>query len=217
MPRRKKKPGLLRHGYWDYADPAPAIRKLLEGHEELLGEFQTMLDEDSTHADFRRWAAGKGVPARVRTLVAKAKPSGQAELFDEVEVAGGSGPDMGGMCDSGCTLTARRVDGVIRYRVSEDGVEPEDSTEPLDQDAVLECVLGDTSYFLDESAVEEVLEAHLEGERTPESVEQAIAGWANSASVWSEFYDLEGHWAGVVEAVREIARGMPAEAAEAEE
>ncbi len=42
MAARRKKPGLLKYGYWNYQDPVPAIRKLLAKKEELLEEFEAM-------------------------------------------------------------------------------------------------------------------------------------------------------------------------------
>jgi hypothetical protein len=207
MPRRAKKSRLLRYGYWKYADPAPAIRRLLEKKEELLEEFDGMYEDYTSHSDFVTWAKENEVPARVRELVALAAPSGDyADLFGEVEVASGSGPDVGSMTGWSPILLARRRDDMITYRiVGEDGIKPGDSEGPLDEDEVYEFVAGDASYS-SQDAREDALESYEPEGPTLEDELEAIGHWGRSASFSSAFYDLQGRWDAYVESVKESAR-----------
>jgi hypothetical protein len=202
MATRKKKTGLLKYGYWNYPDPAPAIRKLLAKKEELLDEFEEMYGDAVPYEGFAEWAQGEGVPARVSDLIETAEPGGGAELFDEVEIASGSGPDMGGMIDWQPTIYARRQDGVIAYRLQEEmGSEPDDSKKPLDDQTVFDLLNGDGDWDVDE-----ILGAWAGTDPTLEQALAAIDKWADSGGYSSEFHDLESLWNDQVEGLKEQVR-----------
>lgn len=204
--KRPTKPRLLRYGYWDYPDPVPQIRKLLAKKPELLQEFEELLEEEDflEYSSVEEWAAKPGVPAKARALVARAAPKGDAELFGEVEVASGSGPDVGSMIGFTPVLYARRARGWIHYRTNEDIPEPDSTEKPLPLSEVCELFLGDLSYG-PEALAEDALSAYLTGEPTPESVASAVDDWGASAQYESEFYDLEGEWAETVAMTKEAA------------
>lgn len=204
--KRPPKPRLLRYGYWDYPDPVPQIRKLLAKKPELLQKFEELLEEEDylEYTSVEEWAAKPGVPASARALVARAAPRDGAELFGEVEVASGSGPDVGSMISFTPVLYARRVGGRIHYRTNEDIPAPRSTEKPLPLSKVCKLFLGDPSYGPEELA-EDARSAYLRGEPTPESVASAVEAWGQSAYYRSDFYDLEGEWAATVAMTKEAA------------
>lgn len=203
---KAKKPGLLRYGYWSYPDPAPRIRKLLAKKPELLAEFDALLRGEAEiplHSLFVTWAKKPDVPAKVRALVALAAPRGNAELFDEVEVASGCGPDMGGMISFTPVLYARRSEGMIGYRTNDDIDAPERTLKPLKMGQIEDLIMGDFAY--PSTVASQALELYQDEPRTPELVAGSVGALAESAHYSSEFYDLAGLWKKTVETAVEYA------------
>lgn len=205
--KRPPKPRLLRYGYWDYPDPEPRIRRLLAKKPELLAEFDALMhgeDEENFHSMIAGWSRDAGVPAKVREIVARAKPQDDLEYFDEVEVATGSLPDTGGMVDGPVTLYARRLGGEIVYRTNGEVDAPDPTTKPLSADEVFDLIVCDPDFGPDELAGYALEGEDAEG--TPDEVAEAVMSWGTSASFDSRFYDVEGHWDSLVEAAAEVAR-----------
>lgn len=204
MPRKKSLTKFLKYGYWSYADPLPAIRKALAKTPQLAQEFHEILDNEEDIPTLDKWAAEHRLSATVRNLIRKGLPKGDALRFGEVEVAGGSGPDVGSMTGGGAMLFARRENGWIVYRGNEDCSAPKPTRKPLDIDMVFAAVVCDPDYGYGEFA-EEAIAAYLEGERTREAVLEAIDSYAASASMGSDFYDLQSVWNSMMEGVKEAA------------
>lgn len=205
--KRPPKPRLLRYGYWDYPDPEPRIRKLLAKKPELLAEFDVLMHgeyEENYHSEIAEWSRKPGVPAAVRDIVARAEPDGDLEFFDEVEVATGSLPDTGGMVDGPISLYARRLGGEIVYRTNGEVEAPAATTKPLSAEEVFALVVCDPDFGPDEMAGYALDGEDAEG--TPDEAAEAVHLWGDSARFDSRFYDVEGHWAALIEAAAEVAR-----------
>lgn len=210
MPRRTRtarRERLLEHGYWDHVDPAVTLKQMLARHPQRLARFAAAYDEeDGDPGLLLRWAELEGVPTPLMRVIRRAYAGTTEPLFDGVEVATGSGPDLGGMITWGCVLVAYRREGWIHYRVRGDGIAPKPTRMPLPIDDVFSVVAGDPYAVLDH-APDVVAACLTTSTPTRRDLAETVDRVHWTTHVASPFYDFtqltEGIRDGVLQALLE--------------
>lgn len=181
---------MLAHGYWNHPDPAETIRSMLRASPRLLASFdETYEEEDGEPGLLGSWAEAEGAPPEVRKLVKLSYDGSTLGIFDAVEVAQASGPDLGGHADSANTLYAYRRDGWIHYFVDEDGDPPGPTRMPLPLDEAYEIVAGAPYAIVDHAP--EIVRGYLTSESpTRVELERLVRSISWRTVVHSRFYDF---------------------------